>query len=267
MTTQEPQDQHATKLNASIDLSKDFAKFNSLYDAVADYVDDIAKGKLRSLIVRGKPGVGKTAMINKFLQKSKPKSYKIVTGHMTNLSLYDALYRHRSKGQVLVLDDVDSVFSHIEGLNLLKAAMDTTESRNISWESSKVNPGNLSLPQNFKFNGGVILITNVGFGLNHSKRGKAGVHLAALIDRSYNIAIGDDSPAMAFKQVAYMVKEKNMLKKYGFTKAQQDMLLDYVGDNILDIPNLSLRTMIKLADIYSLAPNRWRNKANVALLS
>tara|TARA_R100000734_G_scaffold17891_1_gene14383 strand:- start:1870 stop:2658 length:789 start_codon:yes stop_codon:yes gene_type:complete len=253
------------QIGSDVDLTRDFAKLDARYDAVADYVENIAKGELRSLIVRGRPGVGKTAMINQFLTSSKPRSHKIVTGHMTNLSLYDALYRHKEKGQVLVLDDVDSVFSQVEGLNLLKAAMDTTETRNISWESSKVNPGNLGLPANFKFEGGVILITNVGFG--YSKRGKAGVHLMALIDRSYNITIGDDTPDMAFKQIAYMVRQKNMLSQFNLSLADENMLLDYVADNINELPNLSLRTMVKLAEVYSLSPANWQNKADVALLS
>jgi replication-associated recombination protein RarA len=107
------------------DLTQEFDRLELNYAMTEQYIKNIAAGELRSLILNGPPGLGKSFMVNQFLTKHRKGQYKIVAGHMTNLSLYHALYNHRQHGEVLVLDDVDSVFSKIEGLNLLKAVMDT----------------------------------------------------------------------------------------------------------------------------------------------
>ena len=85
---------------------------------------------------------------------------------MTPLSLYGNLYQYRHAGDVLVLDDIDSVFSKIEGINLLKAAMDTKPVRRINWESTSSTVVNLGLPSGFDFKGSVVLISNIGFNKN-----------------------------------------------------------------------------------------------------
>ena len=247
-------------MTATQDYSKDFLVLDRNYESIRSYIKHISQGKLRSLIINGPPGVGKTVMTNQFLQENST-NYKSVTGHMTLMSLYAMLYEYRNPGDVLVLDDVDSVFSSIEGLNILKAAMDTTRQRHINWESSSTLLKNLGIPTSFDFNGGVVLITNVGF---DATRGKAHVHLSALKDRSYWVRVSDGTQESRYKQVVYMTYKKGLLDSYGFTTKEQVHILDYIGEHIQDIPQLSLRTVIKCADIYQLEPNNFEELAQGA---
>ena len=235
------------------------------YSDAEKFVKHIAQGTMRSLIINGPPGVGKSVMTEKFLKKHKSKSQKIITGHMTLLSLYGHLHNHREKGQVLVLDDVDSVFSKIEGLCLLKAAMDTKYTNTISWESNTPTLNALGLPLQFKFNGGVILITNVGYG---GSRTKADAHLKALKDRSYVIPITESgSDDAKYNQICYMVEKQGLLKEYKLKQSEIEMLLDWLKElnDEGELYTISLRTMIKLADLYKKEPNDWKNMAVTSL--
>ena len=169
---------------------QDFIELDQRYSGVESYIKMLAAGQVRSLIVNGPPGVGKSFAVTEYLEQYCTYNYKTVSGHMTLLSLYAALYHHRDRNHVLVLDDVDSVFGKVEGLNLLKSAMDTRPIRNIHWESSSAVLNTMGLPQSFDFEGGVILITNVGFGGSHHKMMS---HLTALKDRSFCIPIAECS--------------------------------------------------------------------------
>ena len=252
-----------SKLACPSELSADFAKLDKAYNSVSNYIKHIATGDHRSLIVNGPPGVGKSAMVTGFLAKNKVSSQKVITGHMTLLSLYHALYQHKDRGQVLVLDDVDSVFSKQEGLNILKAAMDTTDQRVISWESTTAKLNALGLPTRFNFNGSVVLISNVGFGGAMTKNL---AHLNALKDRSFCIPIADGGSKSAYKQIAYMVYRHNMLAKYNFPNDVVLELLEYINENLDNLYTISLRTMIKLAEVYRLNPSGWRDDADAAFI-
>ena len=223
----------------------------------------MANGNVRSLIINGPPGVGKTYSVNSYLTTHTSGDFKIVSGYMTLLSLYATLYAYREAGKVLVLDDVDSVFSKIEGLNILKAAMDTRSVRNVHWESPSGLLNTMGLPQSFEFSGGVILISNIGFG---SGSNKLLVHLAALKDRSYCIPIADSGDDSLFKQVCYMVLKRDLLTNLGVPKQDQLMLLDYIEENKRKLYTVSLRTVVKLADIFRMDPVNWRVMANQGLL-
>lgn len=245
------------------ELQPDFARLDKAYNSVAGYIKHIASGELRSLIVNGPPGVGKSAMVQKYLTQNKSGSQMFVNGQMALMSLYHALYKHKEKGQVLVLDDVDSVFSKSEGLNILKAAMDTTNQRVISWESTTAMLNALGLPTRFNFNGSVVLITNVGFGGAVTKQL---AHLNALKDRSFCIPIADGGSQSAYKQIAYMVYRHDMLKAYNFTDEVKMELLEYILVNLDNLYTVSLRTIIKLAEVYRLNPKTWQDDANAAFL-
>lgn len=250
-------------MNYPTELDADFAKLECQYNSVEGYVKNIANGEYRALIVNGPPGVGKSAMVGKFLAQHKTGSQKTVSGHMTLLSLYHALYQHKEQGQILVLDDVDSVFSKTEGLNILKAAMDTMPQRSINWESTTAMLNALGLPTRFNFNGGVILITNVGFGGAVTRQF---AHLNALKDRAYCIPIADGGSQSAYKQIAYMVYKQNMLGRYNFSDAVITELLHYIQSNLDNLYTVSLRTMIKLADVYRVNPTTWQADADAAFL-
>jgi hypothetical protein len=217
------------------------------------------------VIVNGPPGVGKSFSVDTYLQQyAREDSYKVVAGHMTPLSLYGNLYQYRHVGDVLVLDDIDSVFSKIEGINLLKAAMDTKPLRRINWESTSSTVLNLGLPGGFDFQGSVVLISNIGF---NRKQSKLQEHLDALKDRSYSLKISDGTKEELYQQVCFMVIKKDLLKVFDLNGEQQSEILDYIGSNLEKIHKISLRLAMKLASLMKANSTEWRSMADSGLLS
>ena len=250
---------------SAIYQAMDFSVLEENYANVEKYIKGICKGEYRSMIVNGPPGVGKTYSVDAYLQQyAQADTYKVVAGHMTPLSLYGNLYQYRHEGDVLVLDDIDSVFSKIEGINLLKAAMDTKPVRRINWESTSSTVVNLGLPSGFDFKGSVVLISNIGYSRKQSKLQE---HLDALKDRSFSLRISDGTQEELYQQVCFMVIEKDLLKDFGLTGQQQSAILDYVGSNLEKIHKISLRLAIKLASLMKANPADWRSMADSGLLS
>ncbi|MBT8567386.1 ATP-binding protein [Polynucleobacter paneuropaeus] len=245
-------------------IQEDFSDLEQRYASVESYIEKMSQGSLRSLIINGPPGVGKTFSVESYLKKHALGKYKLVAGHMTTLSLYGNLYHYRDAGSVLVLDDIDSVLSKIEGVNILKAAMDTKPCRRINWESPSGLLNKLNLPTAFDFKGSVILISNIGFG---SAGGKIGAHLDALKDRSYSLTIANNSRESLFKQLRFMVMQKNLLGSFSLSAKQIQDILEYVESNMELLPKISLRVAIKLAQLVKESPDNWNQMANNGLLN
>jgi hypothetical protein len=243
--------------------NEDYSELERSYSSVESFIEKISQGSLRSLIINGPPGVGKTFSVESFLKKHASRKYKLIAGHMSTLSLYGNLYHYREPGNVLVLDDIDSVMSKIEGVNILKAAMDTKPSRRINWESSSALLNKINVPTGFDFEGSVILISNVGFG---SAGGKIGAHLDALKDRSFTLTIANNSRESLFKQLCFMVMKKNLLSSFSLSARQIQDILKYVENNIESLPKISLRLAIKLAQLVKESPDNWYQMANNGLL-
>jgi hypothetical protein len=231
--------------NNNFYANDDYSELERCYASVETFIEKISQGSLRSLIINGPPGVGKTFSVESFLKKHASRKYS------------DA-------GNVLVLDDIDSVLSKIEGVNILKAAMDTKPSRRINWESSSSLLNKLNVPTGFDFQGSVILISNISFG---SSGGKIGAHLAALKDRSFTLTIASDSSESLFKQLCFMVMKKDLLSSFSLSASQIQDILKYVDDNMETIPKISLRLAIKLAQLVKDSPDNWYQMANTGLLN
>ena len=179
------------------------------------------------------------------------------------LSLYATLHAFKNKGKVVVLDDVDSVFSDVQGLNILKAVMDTTAKRQVHWLSTGGRLNTMGLPDNFIFNGGVILISNVGFGGGTSR---LVAHLTALKDRSYCVPIADSGQDSLFKQICYMVLKRNLMTELKVPKKDQMMLLEFIDKHKDQLNTVSLRTVVKLVEIFNIDKTNWEEMATVGLL-
>jgi hypothetical protein len=245
------------------EFAEDFITLDKRYKGVESFIQKMPQGEVRSLIINGPPGVGKTHSVTTYLEKYAKGNYKVITGHLTLLSLYAVLYDYRSAGQIVVLDDVDSIFGKVEGLNILKAAMDTNDQRKIHWETSGGKLNTMGLPLHFYFEGGVILISNLGFGGGHSKLVS---HLSALKDRSYCIPVAEKGEDSLFKQVCYMVLERGMMTNLGVDIKDQPMLLQYIDENRGKLNTMSLRTVTKLAKIFKMNTTDWRTMADQGLL-
>jgi hypothetical protein len=249
--------------NYAKEFATEFKHLDARFKGVETFVKQVAAGKVRSLIVNGHPGIGKTHSVTKFLETHAKGNYTVLQGRVTLLSLYATLHAFKNKGKVVVLDDVDSVFSDVQGLNILKAVMDTTAKRQVHWLSSGGRLNTMGLPDNFIFNGGVILISNVGFG---GGTGKLVTHLTALKDRSYCVPVADSGQDSLFKQICYMVIKRNLMTDLKVPKKDQMMLLEFIDENKDQLNTVSLRTVVNLVNIYNIDKSNWRAMASVGLL-
>jgi hypothetical protein len=236
----------------------DFSDIEQKYQSLEKYIQQMALGNLRSLIVNGPPGVGKTYSTTNYIQKYSTLKHTAITGHMTILSLYVELYRHKSAGQILILDDVDSVMTDVTGLNILKGAMDTRHQREINWESTSSLLNALNLPNSFKFNGSVILITNAGFG-GGSKKNMS--HLNALKDRSYCLHLGDQDQETVFRYICYAITQRDILKEYKLSESQKFAILEFIEEHMYSMHSLSLRSLVKCAELILIDPINWKDLA------
>lgn len=140
----------------------------SVFDDLRELVKMVLSGVNDSLIISGRGGIGKTHTVLTTLDDfayERGDDFVVVKGTSTALSMYSTLFVNN--GKIIIFDDCDSIFRDPDGLNILKAALDTYSEREISWLSrSTYDPEReqptekKSVPNRFVFNGKIIFITN-----------------------------------------------------------------------------------------------------------
>lgn len=123
---------------------------------VAHLTDMVIEGISPSLLITGVAGIGKTFIVKKQLAAAKTEGeYVFIQGHSSPQGLYKCLFDY--KDRIVVFDDCDSVFDDEGSVNILKAALDSYATRNISWQSMRMPE---DLPKSFDFKGQVIFVSN-----------------------------------------------------------------------------------------------------------
>ena len=199
------------------------------FEVLKDMTKAVKEGTVRAMIVTGPPGVGKSFGVDEVLSKDdlfntlgqrKPK-YEIVKGAMSAIGLYTKLYQYSEKGNVIVFDDCDSVLLDDLSLNILKAALDSSKKRTISWNTDSRILRNEGVPDKFEFKAGAIFITNIKFENVRSK--KLQDHLAALESRCHYVDLQMDTDREKCLRIKQIVQD-GMLDSYEFEDVQRDEL-------------------------------------------
>lgn len=160
---------------------------DTMFGHLAQLSEMAATGKLRSLIVYGGAGTGKTFTITNAIKKAgltAGSDYVKLSGKASAASIYETLFMFR-KGGLVVFDDLDSMWKNQDATNILKAALDTSPVREISWSTGKTinvsrmddnereelfdkidadiiaSPEDVRYPSTFDFTGRVIFISNL----------------------------------------------------------------------------------------------------------
>lgn len=224
---------------------------------------------VKSMIVSGAAGIGKTYTIDRMLldaeKKGKISKFSMLGGSCSAIGLYLQLWNHQNEGNVLVLDDLDSIFDDQEALNLLKGALDTGRTRQISWLGAGKFLEQEGADDTFEFNGTVIFITNHNFDERIAKGGKMAVHYEALISRSMYLDLGIHDMREVIIRIKQVIAKSDMMKKLGVTKAQTDHMMDWLMTNKNELRKVDLRTMIKLAQAMKASKTGWQKIAKAAL--
>ncbi len=243
-----------------------------------EILDDMTRackaGKVRAMIVSGAPGVGKSFGVERVLSKhdvfanvandKKFKKYEIVKGAMSAIGLYSKLYEYSDEKNILVFDDCDSVLLDDLSLNILKAALDTSKKRTIHWNTDSRLLRSEGVPNSFEFKGGAIFITNINF--QNIKSKKLQDHLAALESRCHYIDLTIHTEREKMLRIKQIVGD-GMLEEYGFTEEEHAELIEFIDVNKKRLRELSLRTVLKTADLMRSFPNdKWKRVAQISLM-
>jgi len=244
------------------------------FEILDDMTRAVKKGAVRAMIVSGAPGVGKSFGVEKVLgkhglmadiaQDEKLKKYEIVKGAMSAIGLYSKLYEFSDSKNILVFDDCDSVLLDDLSLNILKAALDTSKKRTISWNTDSRLLRSEGVPNSFEFKGGAIFITNINF--QNIKSKKLQDHLAALESRCHYIDLTIHTEREKMLRIKQIVSD-GMLNEYDFTEAQTTAIIEFIDANKKRLRELSLRTVLKTADLMRSFPgDKWQRVAQISLM-
>ena len=236
------------------------------FEMLEDMTRATKRGDVRAMIVSGPPGVGKSHGVEKVLGNheliaqlgNKPAKYEVVKGAMSAIGLYCKLYKHADKDNVLVFDDCDSVFSDELSLNILKAALDSKKNRKICWNTDSFKLRNEGVPDSFDFKGSAIFITNIKF--DNVKSKKMRDHLEALESRCHYIDLTIDTDREKMLRIKQITKD-GMLDDYKLGEHVVDDIVDYMESNKTKLRELSLRTVLKVADLAKAFPQKWEAMA------
>ena len=241
------------------------------FQILKDMTQAVKAGTVRAMIVTGPPGVGKSFGVEEVLTKQdlfstisnrKPK-YEIVKGAMSAIGLYAKLYEYSDKGNVVVFDDCDAVLLDDLSLNILKAALDSSTKRMISWNTDSRLLRSEGIPDRFEFKAGAIFITNIKFENVRSK--KLQDHLAALESRCHYIDLQMDTDREKVLRIKQITQD-GMLETYDFDEDARNEIVDFIVDNRGKMRELSLRTVLKVADLRKSFPDTWKSMASVTVM-
>ena len=244
------------------------------FEILDDMTRAVKAGKVRAMIVTGPPGVGKSHGVETVLSKhdvfadiandSKLKKYEVVKGAMSAIGLYSKLYEYSDAKSILVFDDCDSVLLDDLSLNILKAALDSSKKRMIHWNTDSRLLRSEGVPNSFEFKGGAIFITNIKF--EHVRSKKLKDHLEALESRCHYLDLTIDTEREKLLRIKQVIRDCDMLEDYDLEPWAKMEVVDFIEANAKRMRELSLRMVLKVADIRVSMPANWKAVVEVTCM-
>jgi hypothetical protein len=241
-----------------------FKRIQDTFDSLTLLSEASADLKIRSMIVSGSPGTGKTFEVIKAMKAKSRENrnfyFHQVKGTISPIALYIELYRARHG--VLVLDDADEAFTDPESLQLLKAATESTKSRNVSYRKLSMALEAEGIPQEFEFEGCVVILTNTNL---EEARKQRQSHYDAIMSRAHYINAVLETDREKIMRIRHIVTTTKILHDFLDVKRHQEVI-DFVEEHHTRFRELSIRTVVKLAELCSAFPTKWETLARGTLL-
>jgi len=183
---------------------------------------------------------------------------------MSALGLYAKLYEFSDAKNVIVFDDCDSVLMDELSLNILKGALDSSKKRYIAWNTDSRLLRSEGIPDRFEFKGAAIFITNIKF--EHVRSKKLKDHLDALESRCHYIDLQMDTEREKILRIKQVVSEAGMLDHFEFEECVKDEIVEFIDANKGKLRELSLRMVLKIADLRKSFPTTWTAMAKTTCM-
>ncbi len=264
----------ATRLAVARESDEEIVeRLRARFEVLRQMTVAVKQGDVRAMIVSGPPGVGKSFGVEEVLSKDdlfdslgerKPR-YEIVKGAMSALGLYAKLYEFSDPKSVLVFDDCDSILMEDLSLNILKGALDSSKKRFIAWNTDSRLLRSEGIPDRFEFKGSAIFITNIKF--EHVKSKRLRDHLDALESRCHYIDLQMDTEREKMLRIKQIVGD-GMLDVYDFEEQEPTVaeIVKFIDDNKTKLRELSLRMVLKIADLRKSFPTTWQAMATTTCM-
>lgn len=225
---------------------------------------------IRAVTVTGAPGIGKTYTVERILERANATlgtQYEIVRGTLSAVNLYMLGYRMRKPNSVIVLDDADSIFNDEDALNILKVLCDSSDVRRVSWLKESNALKEEDIPTSYEFDGSIIFISNLNFQqFVDEGRNKYAQHFEALMSRSLYLDLQLHDRAEVGVWVEHTATNGRILEREGLSYEQMDNVLRFVREHRDQLRELSLRTVLKAAQLVKAHPVNWESMAKILLL-
>lgn len=222
---------------------------NQRFNFLQDLTSMVVMGNTPSLIVTGEGGLGKTHTVTETIKELNLEDNDWVTfkGYSTARGLYNTLFDHN--GKLIVFDDCDSVLEDKVALNILKSALDSYETRQITWMAKMTKSD--EYPNQFNFTGRVIFISN-------KDRSKID---GAILSRSLTVDLSM-SPQEKIERMSFILPRI-------LPTVPLDVKVDALNflDQKKDSAQLNLRTLIMVSKIRRQFPDSWQDLATYMIQS
>jgi len=188
------------------------------YDELHRFVTAFAEGHLNLLILIGTAGLAKSQSV----RRAVGDGACWIEGNATPFGIYTQLFKN--KGELVVIDDVDSLYTDRSAVRLLKCLCQTDPVKSVAWHSAAA--GNDQLPSEFKTTSRVVIIANDWKTLDQN--------VAAVQDRGH-LVIFEPSAEEVHREVA----------KWFWDQA----IYDWFGEHLHLIPNPTMRAYVRAAEL------------------
>jgi hypothetical protein len=224
------------------------------------------QNNIRSMVVTGAPGVGKTYTVETILENTPDAKFEVVKGAMSAVELYKLGYRMRHAGSVVVLDDADGIFTDEDALNILKALCDSSQVRRVNWLKDSHTLREDDVPQSYEFHGSFIFISNLDFQHYVDMGGNKYVaHFEALMSRSLYLDLRLHDRQAISLWVEHIAKAGNMFSRENVNETTGAEIIAFLKNNRDDLREFSLRTAMKLCQLVNAHPTEWKHMGRVLL--
>ena len=190
------------------------------YDELYRFTNAFAEGHLNLLILIGSAGIAKSQSVRQAIGKKACW----IEGNATAFGIYTKLYRNRDK--LVVIDDVDSLYSNKAAVRMLKCLCQTDAKKHVAWETGAVGRDSDDIPREFETTSRVVIIANEWRTVDQN--------VSAVQDRGH-LVFFEPTPEEVHAQVASWFWDQ--------------AIYDWFGEHLHLIPDHSMRHYVRAYEL------------------